>query len=70
MTVKTRLTNIALAALFTALGATTALADSSQARYDVRLIGAKVGEMAMASNETAGASAPAPALPRPAHSPR
>lgn len=53
MTVKIRLTNIALAALLTALGATTALADSSQARYDVRLIGAKVGEMAMASSESA-----------------
>ncbi len=55
MTVKIRLTFVALAALLTALGATTALADSSQARYDVRLIGAKVGEMAMASNETASA---------------
>ncbi|KRS13001.1 hypothetical protein XM53_07540 [Roseovarius atlanticus] len=55
MTVKTRLTYSALAALFTALAATTALADSTQARYDVRLIGAKVGEMAMASTETASA---------------
>jgi PAS domain-containing protein len=55
VTVKTRLTHIALAALFTAVGATAALADSMQARYDVRLIGAKVGEMAMASTETASA---------------
>ncbi|MGK7651741.1 DUF3108 domain-containing protein [Roseovarius sp. B08] len=54
MTVKTRLTHIALAAFFTATGVPSALADSMQARYDVRLIGAKVGEMAMASTETSG----------------
>ncbi|QFT79586.1 hypothetical protein FIU89_03105 [Roseovarius sp. THAF27] len=53
MTVKTRLTHFALAALFTTLGAAPSLADSMQARYDVRMIGAKVGEMAMASTETA-----------------
>ncbi len=45
----------AFAALFTLLGAVAAQADSSQARYDVRLVGAKVGEMAMASSETARA---------------
>lgn len=45
---------MALAACLVASGAGTALADSVQARYDLRLIGAKVGEMAMASTETAG----------------
>lgn len=43
----------ALCAVFLAIGMTQAKAESSQARYDVRLIGAKVGEMAMASTETA-----------------
>ena len=55
VTVYKRIFTTAAALGFGLLGGTVTLADSNQARYDVRLIGAKVGEMAMASTETASA---------------